>query len=170
MDTLEALAVSDILAKLREEQRILVNLADDRWRMGIDDDLSKWIVRADRVVCPGSDLFEEPEHRGYAFWVDAVLGLLQTEDSLGDGIELNDRQSEKAEGTVRQRPGGMLSTVLAASDECLKLALRINVNVYFADVVNEIREAIGDVAVDSRWIGSGRAFPRRNQRHRATMC
>lgn len=68
--------------------------------MRIDDDLTKRIVRSDRIVGNGGDLFKESEHGGDSFRVDAVLRLLQAEHTLGDGVNFDDRQGEKAERPI----------------------------------------------------------------------
>ena len=88
--------------------------------------------------------------------MDAVLRLFQTENSLGDGVELQDRQGEEAERPVRQCPGGMIGAIFSTCEEGPELTLRIDFDAHFADIVDEVREAIGDPSVNRRgvWFGS----------------
>ncbi len=100
VNALEPLAVPPSLAKLCKEEILIVDLADNRGRMRINNDLPQGVVGADGLIHIRGDFLEKSEHRGDAFRMDPVFGLLQAENALHDGIELDNRKGEESESSV----------------------------------------------------------------------
>ena len=96
------LAVSPAVSSCRlcfgrcnRQQRVVMNACHDRWRVSVDDYLSKRIVGVDRLFHVDGEFIQQFDHGRDSERMHPVLGFLQTEQSPAPGIGFHDGKGEK---------------------------------------------------------------------------
>ena len=130
------------------EQCVVRNAGHHRRRVRVDDDLSKGVVRIDRLVDVDRELAQQLDDGRDSERVHPVLGLLQAEQTPAPGIGLHDGECEKPQRAVGKGAGDVLRVLEIPHHDTQQLSLVVDVDANAPDVLDELREPVGDPRID----------------------
>ena len=137
------------VVRLDEYDAVIRDLLEHYRRVRVYDNLAQWIVTSDGLLNVDGYIHQQLKYGRDPLWMDAILGLFQTQNTLHFGVTLQYGQCKKPQCTIRQGTCRVRSSISVLDIQRHELSFLIEIYVDAVYVVDEFTESVGDLTVYS---------------------